>query len=248
MPWIYETDGSLQYRVSKYAKEELPTWNELWREFWLNRVFFYDPEDPEQNRTEVMPNSDPTTLIKYIDLFWRIPHAKVLLWTVCNQLNKMLFEDGQLEATLEFINQLPSRKTKPKITDIRFAVRTDDNFDNLNEFFVGTDRMPPIYSSVLPRTKKRSIFASDYPWINVDSLTGKLTMVMLLTDENGCTSIVTPDRDRATEEFDGVIYSMLPYVEEYFRGQPGWKNEDGENIPISQPTRKCLDAGLDAGL
>lgn len=64
--------------LSKYCKEELPTWDEIYNEFWINKIFVYDPNDPEH---------------QVEDPYWKRPRRKILLMLICNQLNKMMEED-----------------------------------------------------------------------------------------------------------------------------------------------------------
>lgn len=76
MPWITNKNGDKEYIVSKYAKEELPTWAEMHDDFWLQEIFAYNNSENDKN-----------------DLYWKIPHRKFILSICCNQLNKMIYED-----------------------------------------------------------------------------------------------------------------------------------------------------------
>ena len=79
MPWNKDINGDPKYDLSVYAKEELPTWSEVYNEFYKQKMFSYSITDPSQQT---------------IDPYWKIPHMKYIIMTVCNQFNKMIFEDG----------------------------------------------------------------------------------------------------------------------------------------------------------
>ena len=75
---------------SIYVKEDLPTWSEVYYEFYKNKTFSFDHEDDNQ--------------LNDIDKYWKIPRRKVLLATVANQFNKMLYEDGYSDKFMTFLN------------------------------------------------------------------------------------------------------------------------------------------------
>lgn len=76
MPWKIDNNGEQVYIASKYAKEELPTWAEIYEDFWLNENFAYSEKEGNDK-----------------DLYWNIPYKKFILAISCNQLNKMIYED-----------------------------------------------------------------------------------------------------------------------------------------------------------
>ena len=45
MPWKIDNNGEQVYIASKYAKEELPTWAEIYEDFWLNENFAYSEKE-----------------------------------------------------------------------------------------------------------------------------------------------------------------------------------------------------------
>ena len=51
MPWITE-NGEKKYIPSAYAKEELPTWNELYNEFYKNQYYVYAHLDRDHLKRE----------------------------------------------------------------------------------------------------------------------------------------------------------------------------------------------------
>lgn len=102
MPWIKDNNNEDKYVASKFAKEELPTWNEVYNEWYKkyrDDLYTFKAERDAE-----------------IDTYWKIPKKLFLLAAVCNQFNKMISEDD-----FRFDN-MPS---------IRFALSPDfqDQFD-----------------------------------------------------------------------------------------------------------------------
>jgi hypothetical protein len=63
--------------TSRWSKEDLPTWSQFMNEFYLKKIYFYDVRDT--------PERDP---------YWLINKRQLILALACNQLNKMIIEDG----------------------------------------------------------------------------------------------------------------------------------------------------------
>lgn len=90
MPWIKDMHNIDRYIPSLYTKNELPTWDEVYNEFYKKELFFYDPKNPKD---------------KYdLDPYWKIPRKLYLFATICNQFNKMLFENNYKDTVINFVN------------------------------------------------------------------------------------------------------------------------------------------------
>lgn len=75
MPW---KNGN--YVVSVYTNNELPTWNEVYEEFYKGQYY-------------LNPDSFDNDKLTQIDLYWKIPRWKVLVAICCNEFNKCIHED-----------------------------------------------------------------------------------------------------------------------------------------------------------
>lgn len=263
MPWMTDPNGERQYRPSIYAKEELPTWAEVYEEFYRCHRFYYDPslEDGQM-----------------LDQYWRIPRLKVLLATVCNQFNKMLFEDGMRNDALKFI----SRNILDGATDVRFTCELVEPYDyyrimngspvdtdRLHEGYlenwstaittanVGTNAPHPIYTIPLP-TGEPNPFILNSSMIERRDIT-KLSTVMCVHPmilfkgaplKSADSKIYTPrpfDPLQA-DDWQKVIDFMMKDIKEYFEGDGvGWKDENGKLIDSPQHPKKCL-SGTDPAL
>ena len=74
MPWV-EENGNHFYKASPFIKEALPTWDEIYNEFYKKKITKYlEGKDTE------------------LDHYYQVPRNKILVAFMCNQLNKMLFE------------------------------------------------------------------------------------------------------------------------------------------------------------
>lgn len=255
MPWFRnEKTDEETYIVSIYAKEELPTWNELWNEFWNNGAFSYDPNDASQNVDGKVSDSRPATVLNSIDLYWKLSHRKLLLGWVCNQLNKLLFEDKMIDTMLAIINGdiRPDEKT----CDMRFglleleAVDDGENYDTSvirsPGFAVGSAVAPAIYTCELPSTGERSLFASSHPAVNIKDLTRKFELVLVLSGDDPDDDPVVLNGD--SEDFRHILALIFLEVGDYFSGDVGWKDKQGNNLPVEELQRRCENSGFDPAL
>ena len=74
MPWI-EENGNAIYKASPFTKDALPTWNEIYHEFYKKKI------------TKYLRDKDTE-----LDKYYQVPRNKILVAFMCNQLNKMIFE------------------------------------------------------------------------------------------------------------------------------------------------------------
>ena len=133
-----------------YDIDCLPTWNEIYNEFYLNKIFTYE-----------------SSKHKELDTYWQRPRRKILLAFICNQLNKMIFEDKVI-----FTND--HNKKLIQYIDVRFMLDSksiDIDFDNKFNLNATLENDPPkIYRCKLPSTNEYSIHKSDYHFIDIDDL------------------------------------------------------------------------------
>ena len=168
MPWKENPETKEKdYELSLYAKEELPTWSEVFNDWFNGKHYIYDPNYPSHQE---------------LDKYWKIPRKKYLLAIVCNQFNKTLFEDGKKEKLLDFINNETKVGYGWTAVDVRFVIEglypdnlfpekyTVDEYnkitsDRLNEIFVndGSTTPPPIYTIPLPTGKDNVFIVNGHP-------------------------------------------------------------------------------------
>lgn len=235
MPWIdpitnqpvyspSDSDKStmdLKYVPSIYAKEELPTWAEVYEEFYLGKQFTYDPN----NKFD-----------QIMDHYWKIPHKKYLIATVCNQFNKMILEDGYKD---DIIKELSST-IHPNISDIRFYCNQESSVNNTNV----------IYTFPLPSGKSNPFIIPNNNYIRYDitKYIGDMRIFPILTfsfneDENP----YIPQYDKIQLCID-IINIMIKPFKEYFEGEIGWKNKNGELIESNNGTTHDIGSRCDPAL
>lgn len=253
MPWT--TAGNKderKYVVSKYAKEELPTWSEVYEEFYKNKMYSYNIEDP--NHTSEL------------DPYWCMHRRKVIIATVCNQFNKTIFEDGYKKKLIQMIHD--TLYANPD--DVRFVCETiqpwvypkegrtfSEYTTEWQEFcinkFVGINSPPPIYQIPFPNGKPNPFVTSNIPRIDISN--SKLMCiypVIRFASPGMDHSIIAMDPSTNSEfkvEFHQKIidFMMLPY-KEYFENGIGWKDENGNLLESTPMTRLCDGVGSDPAL
>lgn len=142
MPYITQPDGSLKYVVSRWTKDDLPTWHELYYDFYLPHEYSYTPGN-----------------YQLIDHYWKIPRKVYLLATASNQLNKMIGEDGDKQNTLRYLNH-------------KYFIGADNmgfrlNPDIQSNLFEGD----PIYALPHPKGEKNIFAVKDVEYrVNVNEM------------------------------------------------------------------------------
>ncbi len=191
MPWIKDENGEDKYIASRYTKEELPTWNEVYNKWY---------KGCSGDLYQFKPNRDVER-----DTYWKIQKKLFLLAIVCNQFNKMMYEDG-------YIN---------KINDL-----FEGEYDNIAFELVPitTDKNKfPIYSISNPKGNDNPfIDKSNRVFISKDI---NECIELQLRSKNGKRTSETFKymRDKA------VNILMEPFIE-YFENGIGWKDENGKLI------------------
>ena len=235
MPYVEDVNNEKKYIPSKYAKEELPTWNEIYNEFYKEKMCLYDPLN-ELHQTG--------------DLYWNVPHRKILLGWVCNQFNKMLFEDGAKVSIIEYINAHMKDTYPSGIKDIYFTLLEPDLMESQYSYI----DLPVIYTCEIPSTGKRSIFASDLPSKNIKEFNSLIQLCMITVDNNGSDCDINDMRDseECMGEYWHIISVLLKDIILYFEGDfVGWKDENGKPLTGDAADIKpgCgYQSGVDAGV
>ncbi|MCM1439739.1 MAG: hypothetical protein NC131_11160 [Roseburia sp.] len=253
MPWIVLPNGEQVYKVSLYAKEELPTWNEVYSEFFLSGLCFYNPDEQNQE----------------MDPYWKIPRSKVRIATVCNQLNKMLYEDGYRARFLEHFSK--DRGEWGPFEDIKFLIeplpdyldkmkdaQNDDEAKKIYEEhlkvwtafldskFIGLNCPPPIYTIPNPNGTPNPFITNEHPRVDITTLEGKLIVCPVLKAYNGTTDTVNSaievycqmdDDPYQRRMYKDIVAFMMRTFRDYFEGGVGWKDTNGNHVP-SQPIEK----------
>lgn len=242
MPWYNSVTGEhvyspsdedkqrdeLIYKPSVYAKEELPTWSEVYEEFYLGKQYTYSINDP----------NDQT-----MDPYWKIPHKKFLIATVCNQFNKMIFEDGLKD---EILSEL-SKEFCTEITGLKFTCGklfypdicikcTKDNDEVFNN-------ITTIYTIPNPSGKPNPFITSNCHRENITEINDVIELhpiIRIIDKEFGNIAKVPKVND---EHFNIIIDVMIKRFKEYFEGDIGWKDSDGNLIEGDPVSHGCTGAG-----
>ena len=225
MPWIKDSNNEPKYVPSMYVKEELPTWSEVYNEFYKNKLFLYDPKMDSGG----------------LDTYWKIPKNRYLIAIVCNQFNKMLYEDHVYDFFVQYLNEILP-KDFIHVKSVQFicepAIQHADDSEYLTMMNVGIKAAPPPYNIVHPKGHKNPFIPKDS--IRIDWNTHYPDEKMYFTpaiygehlEGKSITNIVyLPSIESDPEVFHQIIdWMMIPY-KGYFEGEGiGWKDQDGHLI------------------
>ena len=212
MPWYVDANGQRKYRLSMYAKEELPTWSEVYDEFYMNQ--YYD--DRTYYTDEMLTKIDP---------YWKIERYKVLLATVCNQFNKMIFEDGYKSILQKAFEQERYYEDEAgrsvELVDIIFTCdpytgrEGNPRYDTLNV-------APPIYTIPLPTGKPNPFIIGKHPRSDITKFTDPLEFRAIIdldtgVDEYDYMQIVPGAKSPTGYLFDWLLELMMQPYKEYFK-------------------------------
>ena len=222
MPWIANHNGDPVYKASIYAKEELPTWYEIYAEFWKQTIFNYSVEDDRE-----------------MDAYWKMPHAKYILLIVCNQFNKMLFEDNLIQDVIDELKDHPSLSGLV-LNDIRVTCEHFPKDSSEMEKFakrlnVGMMVPPPIYRLPLP-TGQENPFETNYD--RIDAPDGDFFIYPILNGTVEDKPVIYELSENSGERSD-VIELMMRWIRRYFEGGIGWKDENGDLISDGKSGHGC---------
>lgn len=247
MPWITDANGERSYKISAYVKEELPTWSEFYEDWYKNSIWRWD-----LNTTGIL------------DPYWKIPRQLYLMTIACNQLNKMIFEDGYQAKLLDFI----SKEIFPNAEDVRFTCQPIPSYDpndsskvfeeklakEMNDRYVGLPTsLPPIYTIPHPDGFPNPfIINKDARRIKVTDL-GEIEIhpiIQFNRSENG-KYVYCPMMSHEPQAADckKIIDFLMRPIQNYFEGEGvGWKNEEGMLIDNEPSSRNCAGVGADPAL
>lgn len=237
MPWKEDKFGEYKYYVTSiYTKEELPTWGEVYYDFYKNNIFFYDPNN-EKHQVN--------------DLYWKIPKRKYILAIICNQFNKMLFEDGMRNKLLDLLKD-------DNVVDLRFSIQSIKSMNNIDkisrEFNMETNMAPPIYTIPLPSGVKNPFIINAFKRINVKDLKGFLSLYLWIVFKYNNEESKLLELSSLNENTNQILYDkiieliMQPFIE-YFEGEGvGWKDEYGNLIDSEPGNNSCNGVGYDPAL
>ncbi len=186
MAWKVDKYGNQIYVTSIFSMTELPTWKEM--------IDFYNEYVDKSNF--IFINNNPGIIDKY----WKIPSMKLLLSLVCNQFNKMIFEDCYKDKVLLFIND--NFKEIGIVTDIEFRL-------SINEH----DCCMSIYSVKNPNGFVDP-FITNYPRFVINNTDSDLYMIIILETSNG--NIVINPLDDNIEIYKSIIKWMITPYYDYF--------------------------------
>lgn len=170
------------YKLSAYSKLELPTWHEVYNVFYKD-WYLNDANNPKWNE---------------LDPYWKITKHDYILSTVCNQINKMIHEDGQF-ADHELLRDA-------------LMVCTDDVDRHSKKLPIYHINHPKGYPDpfVIPRDNVYRIIVNDVkitnPWIILEDGTP------IYMFEEG---------------FEYMMEDMMEPFRNYFENGVGWKDESG---------------------
>ncbi|MDE6852689.1 MAG: hypothetical protein K2J67_09420 [Lachnospiraceae bacterium] len=182
---------------SVFSQTELPTWSEIYDDYYtkmfLKRDNVYDPDDGSY------PN----------DPYWKVPRRKVLIALVCNQFNKMIYEDNYKDPLIKLINQTYTKDVftgSAVVFDVRFSATVIpdmgkgyqvlgaeewDNFERARfsnpealSFIAGTDFH--IYSFTNPNGHEDP-FVTNHTRLNIDKINSLMCvfpMVKISANDN----------------------------------------------------------------
>lgn len=222
--------GNRQYVPSAYVKEELPTWNEVYRDYYQD-IFL------KGDHKFTMDDPGPD------DKYWKFPHKKFIIAVVCNQFNKMIMTDSWLKGfVIGSINRLwfTSRFPSGSLAyDIRFGIQIDGDKTKLPEFRAfDNDTEPIIYTFDHPRGVANPFISSkrtSAERVNIASFESACIYPMIKISNDGKRGYEvytplpwTPDEE---EMYKSIIELMMAPFREYFEGEGvGWKDADGHVI------------------
>lgn len=220
MSWINDENGERKYKLSAYAKEELPTWGEM-EEFINKGIFFYDPNDENHIKE---------------DLYWKVPRQLYLLSIVCNQLNKMIFEDGWRDKLIKFIND---NIDKENIIDVRFILGLPNEINYIMQYYsdiqesensdtkIDLNPIASIFTIPLPSGDDNLFICNDISRINIKEIVdkeNKLELYPHICFKRGSWQYCVKQKNRSKDISKRIFDFMFePYVE-YFKDPIGWKD------------------------
>ena len=173
---------------------------------------------------------------------------------MCNQFNKMLFEDGYKDRIIDALMSdevyVKEWKDHLPIIDVRAVILTYDKnnrpvtINNKNREFQW-DKIPSIYSIPFANGKLNPfILTSDVTRINVKEIVeNKAILIVCATFiDRQATGVL---HDREEYKYDGPFEILMKEVREYYENGIGWKDKDGN---LLQSVKNILNNRSDPAL
>ena len=218
MPWKNKEDGTSEYVLSNYTTEELPTWSEMYNGF--KNIDSYDDK----------PYGETT-------------YKKYIISVVCNQLNKMIFEDGYDIPVMKYLKEHVSEN----IIDCRF-IAEDIDLDNLSlndiiSKYSISEKIPFIYAY-----NKDDIFvaASKAQRIYITSEGINITSVKMIMKISNGESYKLQVLKEGNCDYEHIMDILFECYKSYFGDSIGWKDKNG-NVIWTTPNNRCT-SGYDPAL
>ena len=223
--------------LSAFSQTELPTWGEIYDDYYtqmfLKRDNVYDPDD-----NKYYPN----------DPYWKVPRRKVLIALICNQFNKMVYEDNYKDPLIKLINQTYTKNifnSDAIVFDVRFSATVIpdmgkgdqvlgaeewDNFERARfsnpealSFIAGTDFH--IYNFTNPNGYEDP-FVTNHPRLNIDKINSMMCvfpMVKISANVEGKVNYsvmeILPFNPMTRVAYEDIIEFMMKPYKEYFGGE-----------------------------
>ena len=234
MPWFRDENGDPKYAASIFTTEELPTWNEMYNEWWKNKIF-------------------SSNVDLGLDTYYNtIPRSKVLMAQACNQLNKMLYEDGVLEKKCSYgiyvyfilsgKEMQTFRVDKSRKDQIPIVTLEDiEIYDipNPNKFYIEN----PFKIVGKDYTHKDITDAEFNDFCGIHAV---------FNDPVKCIEIplykLNSENQNNSDFIMKLITDLLSEMKTYFEGKPGWKDANGNNIEGSNDKQLDCVSGYDPAL
>lgn len=221
MPWIYDEKREEKvYKTSAYLVDELPAWSEIYYDFYL-RMYFRDELD-----------------IKEMDPFWNIPRRLYVAGMMCNQFNKMLYEDNYMD---QLMDQFENCESIGFVLDVAHT-----EINTVIQFELISSRFPIVYKCVRYYNSEfdngpLAYYISDnintFPQIiNKEDRIPRINLNRLTSMENAYPLLVIKKKDSPHWIIENrlsafVMGTLLRDVLEYFGGtQIGWKDKHGNIV------------------
>jgi hypothetical protein len=239
MPWRTAEDGTKKFFICKACIQELPTWNEIYNDFWLGKMYTFDPTNPEH----IVP-----------DMYWKIPHRQMVIGWMANQFNKDIFEEeGIRDQVFKFI--IDNSRTVCDDTiypiDVRFDIVGLNKEVSVDLAYLNGDisnlEQPAVYTCELPSTGKRFELATDWPTINIKSFNDTTIELRILIQDDDSIHVL----HYTSPLYEMIIEKILNIkgVIKYFTGEKvGWKDEAGVLLESQPAIRGCSGSGMDPAL
>lgn len=258
--------------IFNFVKEDLPTWKELYYEFYKDRNVLYDPNRSDSNKDD-----------NKLDKYWGIPRKKFLIATATNQLNRDLRVNNMMPELIKMLNNRnPHRdldvaeivfSCEPRVyfnpreiaMDKEYEKKYNEWMDRYITDVIDQERVTkiPIYTLSMPDGKANPfIIPNDHnKRVMINDITGMMFPYPIIftyprsvrstkTDSiRPISSFYTPEPLNTTiDDWIVILDFMMSKYKEYFENGVGWKDENG-NLMDSLPNEtNCVGSGADPAL